>query len=130
MYLQIQLSSQSDEGCFLDYDISKKCIRPRMILKPQFKEENARNCKYGVITKAGWLGWREYDLIMAKKTNYINLDIPLDCTDSAAFLYHHIDTAASDLKKGDIIAMSAFGGGLTSGACIIEWCKDERMDNL
>lgn len=25
------------------------------------------------------------------------------------------------LKKGDIIAMSAFGGGLTSGACIIEW---------
>jgi len=25
------------------------------------------------------------------------------------------------LKKGDIIVMSAFGGGLTSGACIIEW---------
>ena len=25
------------------------------------------------------------------------------------------------LKKGDIIAMSAFGGGLTSGACVIEW---------
>lgn len=25
------------------------------------------------------------------------------------------------LKKGDIIAMSAFGGGLTSGACLIEW---------
>lgn len=28
---------------------------------------------------------------------------------------------ANKLKKGDIIAMSAFGGGLTSGACIIEW---------
>ena len=27
------------------------------------------------------------------------------------------------LKNGDIIAMSAFGGGLTSGACIIEWSK-------
>ena len=27
------------------------------------------------------------------------------------------------LKKGDLIAMSAFGGGLTSGACIIEWNK-------
>jgi len=27
------------------------------------------------------------------------------------------------LKNGDIIAMSAFGGGLTSGACIIEWNK-------
>jgi len=27
------------------------------------------------------------------------------------------------LKKGDIIAMSAFGGGLTSGACIIEWSR-------
>ena len=28
---------------------------------------------------------------------------------------------ANKLKKGDIIVMSAFGGGLTSGACIIEW---------
>ena len=27
------------------------------------------------------------------------------------------------LKNGDLIAMSAFGGGLTSGACIIEWNK-------
>jgi 3-oxoacyl-[acyl-carrier-protein] synthase-3 len=27
------------------------------------------------------------------------------------------------LNNGDIIAMSAFGGGLTSGACIIEWNK-------
>jgi len=27
------------------------------------------------------------------------------------------------LKNGDIIAMSAFGGGLTSGACIIKWSK-------
>lgn len=27
------------------------------------------------------------------------------------------------LKNGDIIAISAFGGGLTSGACIIEWNK-------
>jgi len=30
---------------------------------------------------------------------------------------------ANKLNKGDIIAMSAFGGGLTSGACIIEWNK-------
>jgi len=27
------------------------------------------------------------------------------------------------LKNGDLIAMSAFGGGLTSGACIIKWNK-------
>ncbi len=27
------------------------------------------------------------------------------------------------LKKGDIIAMCAFGGGLTSGSCIIRWGK-------
>ena len=27
------------------------------------------------------------------------------------------------LKKGNIIAMSAFGGGLTSAACIIKWSK-------
>ncbi len=27
------------------------------------------------------------------------------------------------LNKGDIIVMSAFGGGLTSGACIIKWNK-------
>lgn len=27
------------------------------------------------------------------------------------------------LQKGNLIAMSAFGGGLTSGACIIEWNK-------
>ena len=28
---------------------------------------------------------------------------------------------SNKLKKGDIIVMSAFGGGLTSGACVIEW---------
>ena len=105
VYLQIQLSSQSDEGYFLDYDISRMCIRPRMILKPQYKEENAKTCKYGVITKAGWSGWKEYDLKTAQKTNYINFDIPLDCIDSAAFLYHHIDTSASELKKGEIIGV-------------------------
>ncbi len=27
------------------------------------------------------------------------------------------------LKKGDIIAMCAFGGGLTSGSCVIRWSK-------
>ena len=27
---------------------------------------------------------------------------------------------SGDLEKGDIIALAAFGGGLTSGACIIE----------
>ncbi len=26
-------------------------------------------------------------------------------------------------KKGDILAMSAFGGGLTTGACLVRWCK-------
>ncbi len=30
---------------------------------------------------------------------------------------------AGMLKKGDILAMSAFGAGLTTGACIIEWTK-------
>ena len=25
------------------------------------------------------------------------------------------------LKKGDLIAMCAFGGGLSSGACILKW---------
>ena len=28
------------------------------------------------------------------------------------------------LKKGDIIAMCAFGGGLTTGSCILRWSKD------
>lgn len=27
------------------------------------------------------------------------------------------------LKKGDLLAFSAFGAGFTSGACIIEWDK-------
>jgi 3-oxoacyl-[acyl-carrier-protein] synthase-3 len=27
------------------------------------------------------------------------------------------------LKKGDLLAFSAFGAGFTSGACIIEWNK-------
>ena len=28
------------------------------------------------------------------------------------------------LKKGDLIAMCAFGGGLTTGSCVIRWNKD------
>lgn len=32
---------------------------------------------------------------------------------------------ADQLKKGDIIAMSAFGGGLTSAACILRWNKQK-----
>lgn len=28
------------------------------------------------------------------------------------------------LKKGDIIAICAFGGGLTTGSCIVRWSKD------
>ena len=27
------------------------------------------------------------------------------------------------LKKGDLVAMCAFGGGLTTGSCIIRWNK-------
>lgn len=30
------------------------------------------------------------------------------------------------LKKGDILAMAAFGGGMTTGACIIRWQLDNR----
>ncbi len=30
------------------------------------------------------------------------------------------------LKKGDIIAMCAFGGGLTTGSCVIRWNKDSE----
>ena len=30
---------------------------------------------------------------------------------------------AKQLKEGDIIAMCAFGGGLSSSACIIKWSK-------
>ena len=37
-----------------------------------------------------------------------------------------LDEAARSglLKKGDIIAMCAFGGGLTTGSCVIRWSKD------
>lgn len=28
------------------------------------------------------------------------------------------------IKKGDILALSAFGAGLTTGACVIEWTRD------
>lgn len=31
------------------------------------------------------------------------------------------------LKNGDIIVLSAFGGGLTSGACVIRWDKPEKI---
>jgi 3-oxoacyl-[acyl-carrier-protein] synthase-3 len=27
-------------------------------------------------------------------------------------------------SKGDLLALSAFGGGFTSGACILRWCKE------
>lgn len=30
---------------------------------------------------------------------------------------------AGILKKGDIIVLCAFGGGLTTGSCVIRWCK-------
>jgi 3-oxoacyl-[acyl-carrier-protein] synthase-3 len=30
---------------------------------------------------------------------------------------------AGEFKKGDILALSAFGGGFTTAACIIKWCK-------
>ncbi|MPN22668.1 3-oxoacyl-[acyl-carrier-protein] synthase 3 [bioreactor metagenome] len=30
---------------------------------------------------------------------------------------------AGKFKKGDLLAFSAFGGELTSGACVIEWSK-------
>ncbi len=32
------------------------------------------------------------------------------------------------LKKGQILAMAAFGGGLTTGACIIKWQKDKTIE--
>lgn len=35
----------------------------------------------------------------------------------------HEASQAGLLKKGDIIALCAFGGGLTTGSCIIRWCK-------
>lgn len=35
----------------------------------------------------------------------------------------HEASKAGLLKKGDIIALCAFGGGLTTGSCIIRWCK-------
>lgn len=31
---------------------------------------------------------------------------------------------AGKLHNGDLLAMSAFGAGFTSGACILEWCKN------
>ncbi len=31
------------------------------------------------------------------------------------------------LKKGDIIAMCAFGAGLTTGSCVIRWSKDSSV---
>ncbi len=33
---------------------------------------------------------------------------------------------AGVLKKGDIIAMCAFGAGLTTGSCVIRWSKDAQ----
>jgi len=31
---------------------------------------------------------------------------------------------AGKLKKGDLLALTAFGGGLTTGACILRWSKE------
>jgi 3-oxoacyl-[acyl-carrier-protein] synthase-3 len=31
---------------------------------------------------------------------------------------------SGSLKKGDLMALSAFGAGLTTGACVFEWTKD------
>ena len=32
---------------------------------------------------------------------------------------------AGELKPGNLLALSAFGGGLTKGACVIRWTKEE-----
>ncbi len=40
-------------------------------------------------------------------------------------LYH-----AGLLKQGQIIAMGAFGAGLTSGACVIKWSKEQKEANF
>ena len=34
------------------------------------------------------------------------------------------ENRAGRFRKGDLLAMSAFGAGLTTGACIIEWTRD------
>ena len=39
---------------------------------------------------------------------------------SVPIALHELD-ASGKLKRGDIVAMSAFGGGLSSGACILKW---------
>ena len=64
-----------------------------------------------------------------------NLDIPRErffCNvehygnTSSASVPIALDEASKSgfLKKGDIIAMCAFGGGLTTGSCILRWSKD------
>lgn len=42
---------------------------------------------------------------------------------SIPILLDEINRAGS-LKKGDLLALSAFGAGLTTGACVLEWMKD------
>ncbi len=32
---------------------------------------------------------------------------------------------AGELKKGEFLALSAFGGGFTTGACVLRWCKGQ-----
>lgn len=34
---------------------------------------------------------------------------------------------AGELKQGDLLALSAFGGGLTTGACVIRWTKQNPL---
>ncbi|MFQ7062455.1 MAG: 3-oxoacyl-[acyl-carrier-protein] synthase III C-terminal domain-containing protein, partial [[Clostridium] leptum] len=48
-------------------------------------------------------------------TRYVNT--------SAACIQMMLDEAnrAGKLKKGDYIAMAAFGGGLTSGSAVLRW---------
>lgn len=45
---------------------------------------------------------------------------------SASCMPMALDIAAREgrFKKGDYIAMCAFGGGLTTGSCVIRWTKD------
>lgn len=32
-----------------------------------------------------------------------------------------------ELKEGNLLALAAFGGGLTSGACVLRWTKEDRL---
>lgn len=46
-------------------------------------------------------------------TSSASIPITLDCYNKE-----------KKLKYGDIVVMTAFGGGLTSGTCVLRWGKD------